>query len=96
VIIYTTSMDVVRPGAAGTDFTMQIVITHISSLAIAVLSGKVAGAIGYQGLFAAEVLLGILTLLVILYAMPRERKKKSPSFYVINNKFAGVTSPMKT
>jgi len=96
VIIYTTSMDVVRPGAAGTDFTMQIVITHISSLAIAVLSGKVAGAIGYKGLFGVEVLMGILTLLVILYAMPKKRKLKAPAFYRINNKFAGVTSPMKT
>ncbi|MEX2428502.1 MAG: MFS transporter [Bacteroidales bacterium] len=96
VIIYTTSMDVVRPGAAGTDFTMQIVITHISSLAIAVLSGKVAGGIGYKGLFGVEVLMGILTLLVILYAMPKKRKIKAPTFYRINNKFAGVTSPMKT
>jgi MFS family permease len=96
VIIYTTSMDVVRPGAAGTDFTVQIVITHVSSLAIAVSSGKVAGMLGYKGLFGVEVLMGILTLFVILYAMPKKRKIKAPAFYVINNKFAGVTSPMKT
>ncbi len=96
VIIYTTSMDVVRPGAAGTDFTVQIVITHLSSLVVAVLSGKVAGMLGYEGLFGIEVLLGILTLLIILWAMPKEKKGKTRIRYVINNKYAGVTSPMKT
>jgi MFS family permease len=95
VIIYTTSMDVVRPGAAGTDFTMQIVITHLSSLIIAVLSGKVAGAIGYTGLFGIEVFMGIFTLLVILYAMPKKREQPPRLFYILNNKYSGVTSPMK-
>ncbi|MFN2336856.1 MAG: MFS transporter [Bacteroidales bacterium] len=32
VAIYTTSMDLVRKGREGTDFTVQIVITHLSSL----------------------------------------------------------------
>lgn len=72
VIIYTTSMDVVRAGAAATDFTLQIVITHLSSLIIAVLSGKVAGMIGYRGLFGVEAGMGILTLLIVLYAMPKK------------------------
>jgi predicted MFS family arabinose efflux permease len=56
----------------------------------------VAGMLGYKGLFGVEVLMGILTLFVILYAMPKKRKIKAPAFYVINFKFAGVTSPMKT
>lgn len=75
VVIYTTSMDVVRPGAGGTDFTMQIVITHLSSLIVAVNSGRVADAIGYQGLFAAEAGLGMLTLLIVLYVLPKNGKK---------------------
>ncbi|MCF8225732.1 MAG: MFS transporter [Bacteroidales bacterium] len=73
VIIYTTSMDVVRQGAAGTDFTIQIVITHLSSLAIAVSSGKIADALGYRGLFGLEALLGLVTMFVILYAMPKKK-----------------------
>lgn len=72
VIIYTTSMDSVRPGKAATDFTLQIVITHLSSMIVAVLSGKVAGALGYRGLFAIETLLGALTLLYILFILSKK------------------------
>jgi hypothetical protein len=44
-------MKIVRKGREGTDFTLQIVMTHLSSLIIAVMSGKVADAITYRGLF---------------------------------------------
>lgn len=73
VIIYTTSMDMVRPGASGTDFTIQIVITHLSSLIVAVNSGKVADMLGYTGLFGVEAALGVLTLLIIIFAMPKKQ-----------------------
>ena len=62
VIIYTISMDNVRPGREGTDFTIQIVITHLSSLIIAVSSGRIADLIGYKGLFRIEFVVGILVL----------------------------------
>ncbi|HKK68588.1 MAG TPA: MFS transporter [Bacteroidales bacterium] len=75
VIIYTSSMEVVRPGAAGTDFTMQIVITHISSLAVAVSSGKIADTIGYQGLFGVEIILGIITLAIVIFTLPKTTRK---------------------
>jgi MFS family permease len=65
VIIYTTSMDTVRPGKAATDFTIQIVITHLSSMIVAVVSGKIAGAIGYRGLFGIETILGACTFLLV-------------------------------
>ena len=65
VVIYTISMDNIRPGREGTDFTLQIVITHLSSLIIAVSSGKIAHAIGYNGLFMIEVLIGFIVLLTI-------------------------------
>ncbi len=74
VIIYTTSMDLARPGASGTDFTFQIVITHLSSLIVAVNSGKVADMIGYTGLFGAEAVLGVLTLIIIIFAMPKKQR----------------------
>jgi MFS family permease len=72
VVIYTTSMDKVRPGREGTDFTMQIVLTHLSSLIISVLSGQVAGKMGYQGLFAAQVFMALITFSILFYAKPRE------------------------
>lgn len=65
VIIYTISMNAVRKGREGTDFTIQIVITHLSGLIIAVSSGKIADAIGYNGLFFAELILAIIVFLLI-------------------------------
>ncbi|MFP4470442.1 MAG: MFS transporter [Bacteroidales bacterium] len=68
VVIYTTSMDVVRKGREGTDFTVQIVITHLSGLVIAVMSGHVGDKIGYDGLFLGEALLGVASLFIVIFA----------------------------
>jgi MFS family permease len=65
VFVYTLAMKIVRKGREGTDFTIQIVITHLSSLIIAVMSGKIADAITYRGLFAIEVVLGLLIFILI-------------------------------
>lgn len=65
VFIYTLAMKIVRKGREGTDFTIQIVITHLSSLIIAVMSGKVADAITYRGLFAIELIMGIFVLFML-------------------------------
>ncbi|AHW59551.1 Predicted arabinose efflux permease, MFS family [Draconibacterium orientale] len=65
VFVYTMSMHVVRKGREGTDFTIQIVITHLSGLIIAIMSGKVADALTYRGLFAIEIGLGILILALL-------------------------------
>ncbi len=65
VVIYTISMDIVRKGREGTDFTIQIVLTHLSSLIIAVGSGKTAQALGYSGLFKIEIGLALFVLLII-------------------------------
>jgi MFS family permease len=75
VIIYTTSMDVVRKGSEGTDFTVQIVITHLSGLIIAILSGRIGDQFGYKGLYTAELILGIITLFVIFWNYPLKFKK---------------------
>ncbi len=69
VAIYTTSMDIVRQGREGTDFTLQIVITHLSSLVIAVLSGKLGDTIGYHNFFGLEAILCLVTLLVLTYSI---------------------------
>lgn len=74
VAIYTTSMDLVRTGREGTDFTVQIVITHLSSLVIAVMSGKIGDLIGYNNLFGLEIILCLIAMATLVYALP----KKSP------------------
>lgn len=73
VAIYTTSMDAVREGREGTDFTIQIVITHLSSLIIAVVSGKLGDLTGYPGIFGIEVMLCLFTFLILFYAVPKEK-----------------------
>jgi predicted MFS family arabinose efflux permease len=67
VAIYTVSMDIVRPGREGTDFTVQIVITHLSSLIIAVMSGKIADTIGYHGLFGIEAIIACCVIAVVYF-----------------------------
>jgi MFS family permease len=70
VIIYTTSMDAVRPNSAGTDFTVQIVITHLSSMLIAIFSGKIGDMIGYNGLFGIEALMSVIAVMVLFFVYP--------------------------
>jgi MFS family permease len=65
VFVYTMGMHVVRKGREGTDFTIQIVLTHLSSLIIAIMSGKIADSITYRGLFGIEVGMGILILILL-------------------------------
>ncbi len=67
VIIYTTSMDVVRKNSEGTDFTIQIVITHLSSMIIAIMSGRLGDKLGYSGLFGVEILLCLVSIIVLFY-----------------------------
>jgi MFS family permease len=67
VFVYTMSMQIVRKGREGTDFTIQIVLTHLSSLIIAIMSGKIADAITYRGLFGLEVGMGILILILLSF-----------------------------
>lgn len=72
VAIYTISMDIVRPGREGTDFTLQIVITHLSGLLVTIASGKLADILGFQGLFIIESIMAALVILSIrfLYREP--------------------------
>ncbi|MBN1119419.1 MAG: MFS transporter [Bacteroidales bacterium] len=70
VVIYTTSMDMVRKNRKGTDFTTQIVITHLSGMIIAILSGHLGTRIGYNGMFLAEIVLALIAILTLLYNYP--------------------------
>lgn len=67
VIIYTISMDEVRQGREGTDFTLQIVITQLGSLIMAVASGAFAEKFSYEHLFMASFVLGVVNLIAVRY-----------------------------
>lgn len=66
VAVYTAAMDRVRPGLEGTDFTLQIVVTHLSGLLISVFSGKLADMLGYKSLFGVQALMTVLALLLLV------------------------------
>lgn len=72
VLIYTTSMDIVRPGREGTDFTLQIVITHLSSLIIVILSGRTGDLLGYTGLFGIELILCLFASIIVYYTFSKD------------------------
>lgn len=60
-LVYTTSMDLVREGREGTDFTIQIVLTHLSSMVFSIGCARVADLSGYEGLFLISITLGVLS-----------------------------------
>ena len=61
--IYTICMNAVRKGREGTDYSIQIVITHLSGIFLAIMSGKIGDSLGYSGLFGMELILGVIVLL---------------------------------
>lgn len=65
VAIFTISMNTVRKGKEGTDYTLQIVLTHLSSLLVVVISGRIGDWIGYSGLFLVEAIVGLIVTLSI-------------------------------
>ena len=67
VAIYTTSMDIVRKWREGTDFTVQIVINHLSSMIIAILSGKLGDKLGYTSFFGIEIVMCLVAFIVLFY-----------------------------
>jgi len=73
VVLYTTAMRCVRPGREGTDFTIQIVISHVSGLLVAVLAGTVAHIFDYRGLYIAETVVAIISLIYVLSAFKKEQ-----------------------
>lgn len=66
IVVYTSAMECVRPGREGTDFTVQTVLTHLSGIIMAGLSGAVADHFCYYGLFLAEVIIASISLVYII------------------------------
>ena len=77
VFVYSFLMDGIRSQREGTDFTLQIVLAHLGSLIMAVLSGKIAHETGYSGLFGIGIIISLLLLLLLPYLY-----KKSLSYEV--------------
>lgn len=70
-LIYTIAMDIVREGREGTDFTIQIVVTHISSMVFVLLCSRIADSTGYRGMFAFESIISIIVTLYIWRYKPK-------------------------
>lgn len=78
VVVYTSSMFIVRQGREGTDFTIQIVITHISGLLMALISGNIADRLGYHGLFCVEAVIATVSLLYVIVLFKRSKRSSLP------------------
>jgi hypothetical protein len=84
VFVYTMGMHIVRKGREGTDFTIQIVLTHLSSLVIAIMSGKIADAITYRGLFGIEIGIGILILVLLPFIFRKSFYERDEDTAAVN------------
>ena len=61
--LYTTAMQFIRTGREGTDFTIQIVISHVTCMVIAASSSMIADKFGYQTLFTLAFAVACLVLI---------------------------------
>jgi len=59
----------------GTDFTLQIVLTHLSAMIISLVSARVGDLLGYQGLFAMELALAVISFIFVLLIKPFHEEK---------------------
>lgn len=73
VTLYASSMDFVREGREGTDFTVQVVIVHTSGALLAVVAGGVGQWLDYRGLCLIELALAVVTL-IVTYSLSRRAK----------------------
>ena len=73
VTLYASSMDFVREGREGTDFTVQVVIVHTSGALLAVVAGGVGQWLDYRGLCLIELVLAVVTL-VVTYSLSHRAK----------------------
>ncbi|MBP5971284.1 MFS transporter [Brasilonema sp. CT11] len=64
--LFTIMMDKSRLGTAGFDYTLQVSIVFVGSLIAGGISGFVAKAIGYQGVFALSAAIALVSVAVII------------------------------
>lgn len=66
IVVYTTAMDCVREGREGTDFTMQVVVVHLSSSLISMISGGLGQWLDYRGLYLIELAIALVSLVYVI------------------------------
>ena len=71
-MVYTTAMDIVRDGREGTDFTLQIVITHLSSMLVAIGCSRFGDVYGFSGMFLLELGIAILACTYVFFYRPNQ------------------------
>lgn len=69
VVVYTSAMDIVRPGREGTDFTIQTVVTHVSGIVAAITAGHIAQWYDYSGLFIMESIVALISLFYVIFVL---------------------------
>lgn len=65
-VINTSAMDIVRDGREGTDFTIQITLTHLSAMLVAVVCARLGDVWGYEGLFLLELAIAVVSFAFVL------------------------------
>jgi MFS transporter, PAT family, beta-lactamase induction signal transducer AmpG len=73
-ITFTIQMDKSRLEAPGTDYTMQNSIAVLGSIVAAAVSGVVAKAIGYRGVFGLSLAIAIISVLMIAKDLSSPKK----------------------
>ena len=66
IVVYTSAMDCVREGREGTDFTVQVVVVHISSTLISLIAGGVGEWLDYRGLYIIELCIAVVSLVYVM------------------------------
>ncbi|MEA5617127.1 MFS transporter [Cronbergia sp. UHCC 0137] len=75
-IVSTIMMDNSSQNTPGTDYTLQVAVLYIGSLAMSGISGFIAEAIGYTGLFAVSTVICLVSVVVtakIFTTFPTEK-----------------------
>ena len=72
VVVFTLAMDKVRLGKEGTDFTLQIVLTHVASMIVAISCGRIADIAGYTGMLLFESLLAVISIIYVTFFYKKE------------------------
>ncbi len=78
VVIYTISMEKVRSGKEGTDYTLQIVITHLMGIIFAIVFGKLADLLGFSSLFYIETAIGFVVFGAVFFLYNGTQKQLEP------------------
>jgi predicted MFS family arabinose efflux permease len=68
VLVYTVAMGKTRLRKEGTDYSIQIVITHLKGIIIALIVGRIVDKFGIGTLFIVESVVAVVVFMVILFS----------------------------